>query len=426
MEEPQRRYVVTTIGCRTNQYEAEAFKHQLESLGFVPAQEEEQADLCIIHTCAVTEHAEGSSRHAIRSLVSRHPGSRVVVTGCSAKKNPATLRSIPGVTDVVHDGDVENAIQTLFPEQNIAPFLITRFDDHTRAFVKVQDGCNHFCAYCTVPFLRGPSRSRPLPAIIDEVRSLARGGYQEIVLTGVNLGDYVDGQMRLAHLVRSIDEIPEVVRLRLSSINPNEVDELLVEALVTGRATCPSLHLVAQSGSSKVLQRMGRLYTKEQYLQAVQAIRSRCPDWTFTTDIIVGFPGETDEEFADTLDLIQEVQFAKVHSFPYSSRPKTKGARLKDPVPIEVIRDRKNKVQKISESVAYDLRHSFVGRTMVALTERGEEGEHRFAQTLNGLPVLLPKADTSPNELLRVRLDSNASCALVGSITERCPCVCVN
>ncbi len=360
MEKSQRRYVVATIGCRTNQYEAEAFKHQLESLGFAPAREEERADLCIIHTCAVTEHAEGSSRHAIRSLISRHPGSRVVVTGCLAKKSAGTLRSIEGVTDVVHDGDVETVIQTLFPQEPIAPFLITRFDDHTRAFVKVQDGCNHFCAYCTVPYLRGRSRSRPLPAIIEEVRGLARGGYQEIVLTGVNLGDYVDGDLSLAHLVRSIDAIPEVSRLRLSSINPNEVDEALVEALASGRATCPSLHLVAQSGSTSVLRRMGRLYTKEQYLQTVEKIRSRCPDWTFTTDIIVGFPGETEEEFADTLDLIQQVRFAKVHMFPYSARPKTKAVRLPDPVSVDVIKDRKSKVQSLSESVAKDLRQSFV------------------------------------------------------------------
>lgn len=421
LQNSRGRYVVTTIGCRTNQYEAEAFKHQLESLGFLQANEGEKADLCLIHTCAVTEHAEGSSRHAIRSVINRHPGSRVVVSGCLAKKSAATLRAIEGVTDVVQDADVETVVQTLFPQEPMAPFLITRFDDHTRAFVKVQDGCNHFCAYCTVPYLRGRSRSRSLPAIVEEVRALARGGYQEIVLTGVNLGDYLDGDRGLAHLVRAIDAIPEVFRLRLSSINPNEVDEALVEALVSGRATCPSLHLVAQSGSTSVLKRMGRLYTKEQYLQTVQKIRFRCPDWTFSTDIIVGFPGETEEEFADTLDLIQQARFAKVHMFPYSARPKTKAARLPDHVSIEVIKERKNKVQSLSESVAKELRQSFVGRTMVALTERGEEGEYRFAQTLNGLPILLPKACCMPNQLVHVRLDSNESCALIGSIIESTP-----
>jgi threonylcarbamoyladenosine tRNA methylthiotransferase MtaB len=420
LQKPRGRYVVATIGCRTNQYEAEAFKHQLESLGFVQAKEDERADLCLIHTCAVTEHAEGSSRHAIRSIINRYSESRVVVTGCLAKKSADTLRSIEGVTDVVHDAEVETVVQTLFPDEPLAPFLITRFDDHTRAFVKVQDGCNHFCAYCTVPYLRGPSRSRPLSDIVEEVRVLARGGYQEIVLTGVNLGDYIDGTLSLADLVRSIDVIPEVSRLRLSSINPNEVADSLVEALASGRTTCPSLHLVAQSGSTSVLRRMGRLYTKEQYLQTVQKIRSRCPDWTFTTDVIVGFPGETDQEFADTIDLINQVRFAKVHMFPYSARPKTKAARLPDPVSVEVIRERKNRVQSLSESVAYDLRQSFVGRQMVALTERGEEGEYRFAQTLNGLPVLLPKAGCGPNQLLRVRLDSNESCALIGSIIGSC------
>ena len=414
------RYVVAPIGCRTNQYEAEAFKHQLESLGFIAAKDGEKADLCLVHTCAVTEHAESSSRHTIRSLIRCHPGSRVVVTGCLAKKNEVALRSIEGVTDVISASQVETSIQALFPDELLAPFLITRFDDHTRAFVKVQDGCNHFCAYCTVPYLRGPSRSRPLPAILDEVRSLASGGYREIVLTGVNLGDYADGERRLAHLVREVDAMSEVSRLRLSSINPNEVDESLMDALAEGRATCPSLHLVAQSGSNSVLTRMGRQYTKELYLQTVQALRSRCPDWTFTTDIIVGFPGETDQEASDTIDLIEKVGFANVPICPYSARPKTRAERLPDHVSVDVIRDRKKAIQCVAESVAHRTRQSFVGRQMVALTERGEEGEYRFAQTLNGLPVLLIKKDCGPNELVRVRLQSNESCALIGVIEESC------
>ena len=407
------------VGCRTNQYEAEAFKHQLESLGFVKAADGENADLCLVHTCAVTEQAESSSRHAIRSLASRHPGSRVIVTGCLAKKNAEALRSIEGVTDVVSEADVEATLQTLFPQEAVGPFLITRFDDHTRAFVKVQDGCNHFCAYCTVPYLRGPSRSRPLPAVVDEVRNLARGGYQEIVLTGVDLGSYADG---LASLVRAVDAIPEVSRLRLSSINPNEVDGLLIDALISGRATCPSLHLVAQSGSNSVLQRMGRRYTREEYVRVVQTIRVINPDWTFTTDIIVGFPGETDEEFAETLSLVNEVRFAKVHVFPYSVRPKTRAARILGAVPAEVIRDRRQAVQSLSESVAYDLRQSFVGRCAVALTERGEDGEYRFAQTLNGLPVLLPKESCGPNQLLPVWLQTNERCALIGVLCDAPVC----
>ena len=408
-----KRYVVATVGCRTNQYEAEAFKHQLESIGFTAAHEDERADICLIHTCAVTDHAESSSRHAIRSLIKRHPGSRVIVTGCLAKKGGETLRAILGVTDVI-EGEAEGALQALFPKEATGPFLITRFDDHTRAFVKVQDGCNHFCAYCTVPYLRGRSRSRPCAAIVDEVRALARKGYQEIVLTGVDLGDYADGEQRLAHLVRSVDAIPEISRLRLSSINPDEVDDVLIDALISGRSLCPSLHLVAQSGSNTVLQRMGRRYTREQYLQTVRTIRSFCPDWTFTTDIIVGFPGETDEEFGETLDLINEVRFAKVHVFPYSSRPRTRAERLPDPVPIETIQNRKRAAGRCADSVACDLRQSFVGRTTVVLTERGEEGEYRFAQSLNGLPVLLPKRDCGPNEQHTVHLQSNGACALMG------------
>ena len=413
------KYAAAVVGCRTNQYEAEAFKHQLEALGFVRAADGERADLCLVHTCAVTEQAESSSRHAIRSLIKSHPGSRVVVTGCLAKKNPEALRSIEGVCDVIHETDVEETLSLLFPKEAVPPFVITRFEDHTRAFVKVQDGCNHFCAYCTVPYLRGPSRSRPIPQIVEEIQNLARGGYQEIVLTGVDLGSYADG---LASLVRAVDEIPDVRRLRLSSINPDEVDDPLIDALAFGRSTCPSLHLVAQSGSDSVLQRMGRRYTREEYLRTVQRIRAARSDWTFTTDLIVGFPGETDEEFEETLSLVREVQFAKVHIFPYSVRPKTRAARLPHPVPADRIRGRKQVLQDLSEEVARGLRQSFVGRRMAALTERGEEGEYRFAQTANGLPVLLPKEQCRPNQLVWVRLKSNEQCALIGDLCDASAC----
>ena len=192
VQKNSKTYVVSTIGCRTNQYEAEAFKSQLLALGYRPAEEGQKADLCLIHTCAVTEHAESSSRHEIRSLISRHEGSRVVVTGCLARKKNTSLASIEGVTDVVSNELTEEIIQQLFPEEAVAPPSITHFDGHTRAFIKVQDGCNHFCSYCTVPLLRGRSRSRSLNAIVDEVHALIHSGYQEIVLTGVNVGVYLD------------------------------------------------------------------------------------------------------------------------------------------------------------------------------------------------------------------------------------------
>jgi len=412
-----KTFVVAAIGCRTNQYEAEAFKNQLLGLGYSPVEEGKKADLCLIHTCAVTENAESSSRHAIRSLISRHQGSRVIVTGCLAKKEAAILADIEGVSDVIPSQEKETIIQKLFPENGVSPFAIKRFEGHTRAFVKVQDGCNHFCSYCTVPYLRGSSRSRPLSAVLDEIQALVCSGYKEIVLTGVNIGDYVDGSNSLSHLIREVDAIPGVTRLRLSSINPNEVDETLLQAIAQGRSTCPSMHLVLQSGSNAVLKSMRRLYSRELYLEKVARLQQFCPDMVFTTDVIVGFPGETDGDFLDTLDIIERVQFAKVHMFPYSERPQTRAERLPGKVPSEVIKERKAKVLEVAERGAFELREKFVGRTMDVLTEEGE-GSCFQGMTKNGLSVLLHDPALQSNQLLNVFLQKNSPRGLLGTVLE--------
>ncbi len=411
-----KTFVVASVGCRTNQYESEAFKHQLEGLGYAPAADGQVADLCLIHTCAVTESAESSSRHAIRSLVSRHKGSRVVITGCLAKKEANSLAQIEGVTDVIASEEKETVIQKLFPGAAVGPFSIARFDGHTRAFVKIQDGCNHFCSYCTVPYLRGPSRSRPMDSILDEVRALVSSGYQEIVLTGVNIGDYVDSGRTLTDVIRQVDAEPGVKRLRLSSINPNEVDASLLDVLAYGRATCPSIHLVLQSGSNRILQRMRRLYTRELYVEKVAHFRDHCPECTFTTDIIVGFPGEEETDFQETLDIIREVQFLKVHMFPYSERPHTRAARCTDTVPLSVIKERKAQVLELSDRIAYQVREAFVGRTMEILTENADG--YVQGQTKNGLPVLLPNVELPSNQFVRVALRENTTCGLLGTLDE--------
>jgi threonylcarbamoyladenosine tRNA methylthiotransferase MtaB len=413
-----KTFVVVAVGCRTNQYEAEAFKNQLEGLGYISVEEGEKADLCLIHTCAVTENAEGSSRHAIRSMISRHPGSRVIVTGCLAKKEAGQMASIEGVTDVITCEEKETIIQRLFPESSVRPFAISRFDGHTRAFVKVQDGCNHFCAYCTVPYLRGRSRSRPIDQILDEVHDLVRSGYKEIVLTGVNIGDYVDGEKTLADLVRQVDDIQGVQRLRISSINPNEVDDRLLDAIASGRSTCTSMHLVLQSGSNAILKDMRRLYTRELYLEKVSRFKDRCPDFTFTTDIIVGFPGETNDDFLDTLDIIQRVHFAKVHMFPYSERPQTRAERYPNKVSQDVIKERKALVLELAQNEAFALRQLYVGKAMEVLTETRDDNGFVQGLTKNGLPVLMSDEFLKPNTFVNVSLQKNTSCGFIGTVLE--------
>jgi threonylcarbamoyladenosine tRNA methylthiotransferase MtaB len=332
MSTSQKKFKILTLGCRTNQYESQAYNDQLGGMGYTPASEGEIADLCIVNTCTVTESADSHSRHAIRQLVRDHPGAKVVVTGCMAERQPELIREIEGVSHVVSNLDKENLISQLFPEEETPEFSIKNFDAHTRAFVKVQDGCNSFCTYCIIPYVRGRSRSRTLKDILQEIENLVSNGYKEIVLTGINIGDF-DGNpsegmppTRLADLVRAVDRIPGLERIRVSSIDPDEIDDDLTDAILNGQKTCHSMHVVLQSGSNIILKRMNRKYTRQVFLETIERLRQAAPDFTVTTDIIVGFPGETDADFDETLDVMRQVQFAKVHMFPYSDRPRTRAA----------------------------------------------------------------------------------------------------
>jgi len=404
-------FALTSIGCRTNQYEIQALKKQLEAFGC--AQVDSDADLCIVNTCSVTEAAESSSRRAIRSIIRRHPKARVIVTGCLAARSPEMIQSIDGVTDLI--AEKENIVQQLFPGQTVVPFSISTFSDHTRAFVKVQDGCNNFCSYCIIPYVRGRSRSRNTDSILKEIHELIHSGHQEIVLTGIDVGDFSDNGLVLSDLVSMVDAIEGVKRLRISSINPNQVDEKMVDVILSGKNTCHSMHLVLQSGSTDILRKMRRLYTREQFLETVELFRSKAKDFMFTTDIIVGFPGENDDDFEQTLDLVEQVQFAKVHMFPYSERPKTQAERLLGKVPSGIITKRKNHLLQLAEKTAHDLRECYVGSYAEVLTE-DSDGKWLSGQTRNGLPVLIEKNSAQPNQLLTVYLEKNTDCALIGSL----------
>lgn len=400
----RKTFRLVTLGCRTNQYETQAYRDQLLAMGHVEAVEGERADLCVVNTCTVTESADRSSRLQIRQLVRESPGAEVVVTGCLAERQPQELLMIEGVTRLVSNREKERLIEKIWPEEEIPEFKITHFEAHTRAFVKVQDGCNSFCTYCIIPYVRGRSRSRPIDEVVREVEGLVVSGYKEVVITGINVGDYEYG---LATLMRAVDAVPGLERLRLSSIDPDEVDEELLEAIVHGKTTCPSMHLVLQSGSNVVLKRMNRKYTRQVFLETVGRLKQAHPDFTFTTDIIVGFPGETEVDFEETLDVMRQVQFAKVHMFPYSPRPRTRAA-LYPQLPPDVVMARKQIVLRTAEEVAYRLREPFVGRRMRVLTEDGKGGH-----TEHFIPVSVVAL---PNQLVEVVIESNTAEGLMGKV----------
>jgi threonylcarbamoyladenosine tRNA methylthiotransferase MtaB len=314
-------------------------------------------------------------------------------------------------------------LEQVLPEEDVPEFSIRHFEAHTRAFVKVQDGCNSFCTYCIIPYVRGRSRSRSVQEILTEVHNLIGNGFQEIVITGINVGDFDGGvdpksgqaPVRLAELVRSVDAVPGLRRLRISSIDPDEVDQELQDAVLNGKTTCPSMHIVLQSGSNAVLKRMNRKYTRQIFMETVQRLKEACPDFTVTTDIIVGFPGETEEDFQQTCELVQQVQFAKVHMFPYSARPRTRAALYPNRVPPDVIARRKAELLALAEQTAFVMRQQYVGREMEVLTE-SRQGDSPWigGHTANFLPVEIESSQLQPNQLVRVRLTHNSPHALIG------------
>lgn len=408
-----KTFKVATLGCRTNQYESAAYETQLREMGYRQSGEAEAASICIVNTCTVTEGADRSSRNQIRKLAKENPGAQIIVTGCLADRLPKEIAGMEEVSLVVPNKQKESLLNQVLPEEQLPEFRIDQFGGHTRAFVKVQDGCNSFCTYCIIPYVRGRSRSRDVESILKEVEGLVAKGYQEVVITGVNVGDFDggDGSATLADLVKEIDQVEGLQRLRISSIDPDEVDDALLEAVISGKKTCHSMHIVLQSGSNAILKKMNRKYTRQMFLEAIDRLKGASSDFTFTTDIIVGFPGETEEDFHQTLDLMEQVQFAKVHMFPYSKRERTRAALYPNSVDPKVILERKQKVLRLSEKIAYDLREKYVGRKMDVLIEADQKGH-----TENFLEVSVPDTQVKANAIVSCQLIANSPEGLIGCV----------
>lgn len=410
-----KKFKVVTLGCRTNQYESQGYTDQLRSMGYIPAADGEPAELCIVNTCTVTESADSHSRHQIRQLLRENPDAKVAVTGCMAESAPDIIRGIDPRIQLVSNANKENLLAEVFPEEeNLPEFSIKMFDAHTRAFVKVQDGCNSFCSYCIIPYVRGRSRSRQINEVVEEVKGLIANGYKEVVITGINVGDF-DGGGTLADLVRAIDVLPGLERLRISSIDPDEINDDLADAVLNGKKTCPSMHIVLQAGSNITLKRMNRKYTRQIFLETVAKMVERKPDFTVTTDIIVGFPGETETDFEETLEIVRNVQFAKVHMFPYSSRKKTRAALFPNHVAPEVMKTRKNELLRLSEQTSFELRQKFVGRKMKVLMESSDEKPGFISgHTENFLRVFVESTKYKPNDIVECELIENTPEGLIG------------
>ena len=363
-------FAILTFGCKVNQYESEAIAEALESAGFTQRPSHDACDLYIINTCTVTAESDRKARQSIRRFIGQHPSAFMVVTGCSAQARAESIAAIPGVDAIVGNRQklrvVEIAQRLVSDGQKPAspyvevpalegaafePMSITKFG-RARAYVKIEDGCESRCAYCAIPAARGPIRSKPLADVIDEVRVLTEGGCREVVLTGIETGAWGRdlGKLRLQDLLTEINRIKGVGRIRLGSLDPTVMTPDFVEKIAGLHSLSPHFHLSMQSGCSATLARMRRKYNRAQAEAAMARVRAAIPHVQFTTDMIVGFPGETEDEFAESVDFARRAEFLHIHVFPYSMREGTPAATMKDQVPEAVKHERVGILSRISEA----------------------------------------------------------------------------
>ncbi len=391
----RRRVAFETLGCKLNQYETDSIATDFHKAGYEIVPYEGAADAYVVNTCTVTNKSDRKSRNLInRATNRREDDAVVVVTGCFVDSSRDYLEARDDVTYVVdnrrksrifHIVDAHFKGEILDPKQiegDLFAFETAEKGFHTRSMVKIQDGCDNFCTFCIIPFVRGRATSRPLEAILENCRRLVELGSKEIVLTGVNMGRYRDGENDFTSVIAAVLDLPGDFRLRISSLEPEGLDERFVE-LLDHPKMCPHLHLCLQSGSDRILLQMRRVYRLEDYLDIVRRIRERHPDFNFTTDIIVGFPGETEEDFSESCRVSEEVGFAHIHTFKYSRRDGTRAERMPDQVSEREKSERSERIRTISEANKRRYRESMVGRTERVLVERIDEkgvatgyGEH--------------------------------------------------
>jgi threonylcarbamoyladenosine tRNA methylthiotransferase MtaB len=424
---------LVTLGCKVNQYESQFVKEAFELNGYREAEDSEAADVCVVNTCTVTMEGDAKSRQSIRRLHQHNPAAKIVVMGCYATRDPGAVGRLPGVTRVVTDkGLLPGELREFGVEH--WPAGISRFDGHQRAFVKVQDGCLLNCTFCIIPSVRPRVVSRPMEDITNEVAGLVKGGVQEIVLTGIHLGHYgIDlskgrpksDWRRLWHLLERLDALPGDFRIRLSSLEAAEARDDLARAMASCKKVTPHLHLCLQSGSDRVLRLMKRRYTSAGFYQRVERLKKSLDQPAFTTDIIVGFPGETEADFAATCRVAREVGFSKIHVFSYSPREGTPATALPDRVPAAVIAERREHLRALERELAEQYYRGLIGRALDVMVE-GEDPRrkgHSLGTSCRYAPVSFPGfAPALRGRLVPIRIDRLMNGILTGDPVPT-PCV---
>ncbi|MBU0480331.1 MAG: tRNA (N(6)-L-threonylcarbamoyladenosine(37)-C(2))-methylthiotransferase MtaB [Proteobacteria bacterium] len=437
-EKRKKRVALSTLGCKVNQFESAAFLSGFEKGGVEIVPFSQEADVYIVNTCAVTAKAAAQSRQQIRRAGKTNPGARVVVTGCYAQIGTDEILKIgEGLTVIGNshkNGLVDEVLADLRPNgervlvgdiscrQEPATLQATTFGDRTRAYLKIQDGCNNFCSYCIVPYARGRSRSQAPDEVLEQARIYAANGYRELVVTGIHTGLYgqdLDPVIDLATLLRRLlAEHP--LRYRISSLEPGEVSAELLELMAVEENLMPHLHIPLQSGDDRILQSMGRRYRRDDFAELVNRCKKMMPEMAIGVDVLVGYPGENDSAFRNTCELLEGLAVSYLHVFPYSKRPGTRAAEMSGQVPQQIKDERVAILRDLSVRKRREFYRSQIGTVRSALVERGSR-EKKLMQgfTDNYIPVSFPGTSGDANRLCAIRIDRvEEDAAVFGTVQE--------
>ena len=409
-----KTFLIKTLGCKVNSYESEFVRNLLLNEGY--KETEENADICLVNTCTVTNTADNKSKQVINNIRKNNPNAIVVAFGCFCEFRKDNIDNLidaeiilgtknkTKVLKCIKDYEKNHERIILFDnskEDIFEDMEIKKYEHHHRAFIKIEDGCNNFCSYCIIPYVRGRVRSKDFNKCIMEVQDLALSGHKEIVLSGIHTGQYNSDNKRLADLINEISKVDQIKRIRLSSVEIVELDDKMMDIIKNNKKFVSHLHIPLQAGCDKTLKAMNRRYDLEYFTDKVNAIRSLRPDISLTTDVIVGFPGETEEDFNDTLNYCKKIGFAKIHVFPYSDRNGTVASRMSDHVPRTIVKERARKLIELSDSLEKEYFKNFIGKEEEVLVEEYKNGYyHGFTE--NYIPVKL--LDETPNQIIKVKL----------------------
>ncbi|TFB08228.1 tRNA (N(6)-L-threonylcarbamoyladenosine(37)-C(2))-methylthiotransferase MtaB [Candidatus Atribacteria bacterium MT.SAG.1] len=427
------KVALKTLGCKVNQYETESIINFLQDKGFQIVDFHQNADIYIINTCTVTQEADRKSKQMIRRAIRQNRKSKIIVTGCYAQSNYEDLKKIEGISLIAGNGEKNNILQQLgkidFRNTVIkvkpAKYL-KKYDNilnnksgslHTRAWIKIQDGCNRFCTYCKVPYVRGPARSRSVKDVLEEVSNLNNNGVKEVVLTGVNLGTYgrdIDkGTTNLAKLISLISNFKGIKRIRLSSIESIDINDELLNIFKKTSKFCHHLHIPLQNGDDKILNLMNRPYDTSLFYKKISLIKEIMPDIAITTDIMVGFPNEDSNSFSKTINFARKICFAKIHVFQYSNRKECLSTLLGNKVDNEVKKERSKKLQELSKELFYNFQKIFIGSIADVLIEdeiKDKEGRiYSRGITDNYIKVVIPDFIGKKGDIVSVKLNQISS-----------------